>query len=177
MDKPEPEREGSGGPEEVPTPSKKPAAEGPKARIMVVDDMADIRDLLREYLTSEGYTVEALDNATDALSRLPEFRPHLILLDILMPGLSGLAALRQIRERDHEVGVIMVTGFAEDELASQSLSLGAFDFVTKPIDLTYLKWAVETFLLMRKLLPEERRQATEGTPPPPRRPSRTRREE
>lgn len=136
------------------------------ARVMVVDDVADIRELLSYFLESEGYTVQAVGNATDALILLAEFRPRVILLDILMPGLSGLSALQQIRARDPEVGVIMVTGNIDTEIAKQTLALGAFDYVTKPIDFGYLKWAIETLLLMRSPQSEE-----------PKRPSRTRRGE
>lgn len=60
---------------------------------MVVDDMQDVQEFLRDFLEEEGYAVEAFGNATDALRRLDEFRPRVILLDIVMPGLSGLAAL------------------------------------------------------------------------------------
>lgn len=121
---------------------------------MVVDDMPDVRELLRDYLELEGYVVEALGNASDALARLAEFRPRLILLDIFMPGLSGLSAIEPIRSRDPEVGIIMVTGNGDDAIAKQTLALGAFDYVSKPIDFAYLTRSIETFLLMRALLPE-----------------------
>lgn len=117
-------------------------------RIMVVDDRADIRKLLRDFLESEGYTVEALDNAVDALSRLAKFRPRVILLDILMPGVSGLSALQEIRTRHPEVAVIMVTGIGDLRTAKQSLALGAFDYVTKPIDFNYLTSSIEAGLLL-----------------------------
>jgi DNA-binding NtrC family response regulator len=92
--------------------------------------------------------VEAFGNATDALRRLDEFRPRVILLDIVMPGLSGLAALGQIRVTNPEVGIIMVTGNGDDAIARKTLAQGAFDYITKPIDLDYLKWSLETFLLI-----------------------------
>jgi DNA-binding NtrC family response regulator len=120
-----------------------------RARIMVVDDMRDVQEFLRDFLQEEGYTVEAFGNATDALRRLDEFSPGVILLDILMPGLSGLAALEQIRATNPEVGIIMVTGIGDDTTARKTLAQGAFDYVTKPIDLDYLKRSLETFLLMR----------------------------
>ncbi len=119
-----------------------------RARIMVVDDMPDVREFLRDFLEEDGYVVEAFPNATDALQRLDEFRPRVILLDILMPGLSGLAALEQIRATNPEVGIIMVTGIGDDTIARKTLAQGAFDYVTKPIDLDYLKRTLETFLLI-----------------------------
>lgn len=131
-----------------PGESTKPAPEVPGARVMVIDDIADIQNLLRDFLESEGYTVEAFGDAADALIRLAEFRPHVILLDILMPGLSGISALQRIRAKYPDVEVIMVTGVGDEQVAKQALGLGAFDYVTKPIDFTYLKWALETCLLM-----------------------------
>ena len=120
-----------------------------RARIMVVDDTRDVQEFLRDFLEEEGYAVEAFDNATDALRRLDEFHPRVILLDIIMPGLSGIAALEQIRVTNPEVGIMMVTGNGNDAVARKTLAQGAFDYVTKPIDLDYLKWSLETFLLMR----------------------------
>lgn len=138
----------------LPIPGTKPAPAVSRARVMVVDDMPDVRALLRDYLELEGYAVEALANAADALARLAEFRPRLILLDILMPGLSGLSAIELIRSRDPEVGIIMVTGNGDDAVAKQTLALGAFDYVSKPIDFAYLTRSIESFLLLRALLPE-----------------------
>lgn len=122
--------------------------ESARARIMVVDDMPDVREFLRDFLEEEGYAVEAFGNATDALQRLDEFRPRVILLDILMPGLSGLSALEQIRATNPEVGVIIVTGISDDAIARKTLAQGAFDYIAKPIDLDYLKRSLEAFLLI-----------------------------
>ena len=122
--------------------------ESARGRIMVVDDMPEVREFLRDFLEEEGYAVEAFGNATDALQRLDEFRPGMILLDILMPGLSGLSALEQIRTTNPEVGIIMVTGIGDDAIARKTLAQGAFDYIAKPIDLDYLKRSLETFLLV-----------------------------
>ena len=148
------EEKGSRQAETVPAARIEPAPEISGARVMVIDDIADIRDLLRDYLQSEGYTVQALGDAADALSRLSEFRPQVILLDILMPGLSGTSALQRFRATHPDVQVIMVAGIGDVEVAKRTLSLGAFDYVTKPIDFAYLKWALETCLLLRPLLPK-----------------------
>jgi len=124
-----------------------PAVSG--TRVMIVEDRADIRNLLRDYLELEGFAVEAWGNATDALDRLAEFRPRVVLLDILMPGLSGISALQQIRARGPEIGIIMVTGNGDEDVAKQTLTLGAFDYITKPVDFDYLKRTIEAFLLTR----------------------------
>lgn len=148
------EHQGPRSPEALPVGRAKPAPEVSPVRVMVVDDVAAVRELLRDYLESEGYTVEAVGDARDALLRLSEFRPHVMLLDILMPGLSGITALEQIRASHPEVEVIMVTGVGDEAIARRALALGAFDYVTKPIDFAYLTWALETCLLMWPLLPD-----------------------
>lgn len=153
------ERQSIQPPKIQPSGKAKLASEISKARVMVVDDMADIRGLLSDYLESEGYTVEAVGDGTTALLRLGEFRPQVILLDILMPGLSGISALQRIRAMHPNIAVIMVTGIGDEETAKRSLALGAFDFVTKPIDFAYLEWALETSLLMPSLRPETDRSA------------------
>jgi DNA-binding NtrC family response regulator len=86
-------------------------------------------------------------DATDALARLADLRPQVVLLDILMPGLSGLSALERIRTMSPHVEVIMVTGVGDEGIARQSLALGAYDYVAKPIDFEYLKRCIETCVL------------------------------
>jgi DNA-binding NarL/FixJ family response regulator len=75
-----------------------------------------------------------------------------VLLDISMPGLSGISALPQLRARDPKLGVIMVTGDGDENIARRTLALGAFDYVTKPVDFDYLRRSIETLLLMRSLI-------------------------
>ncbi|MGD0265522.1 MAG: response regulator [Candidatus Methylomirabilota bacterium] len=108
-------------------------------RVLVVDDEPDFIELLREFLTAKGYEVIAASNGEEALRKVKEDRPHLILLDVRMPKMNGLEVLKQVREIDHEVGVIMVTAVNEEETGRQALKLGAFDYITKPLDLKYLE--------------------------------------
>jgi two-component system response regulator AtoC len=109
------------------------------ARILVVDDEPSAVELLTEFLTAKNHTVISASNGEEALCKLKEERPHLIFLDVLMPKMNGLDVLKKIREIDKEVGVIMVTAVHEEEIGRQALKLGAFDFITKPIDLEYLE--------------------------------------
>jgi DNA-binding response OmpR family regulator len=108
-------------------------------RVLVVDDEPDFIELLREFLTAKGYEVIAASNGEEALCKVKEDRPHLILLDVRMPKMNGLEVLKQVREIDHEVGVIMVTAVNEEETGRQALKMGAFDYITKPLDLKYLE--------------------------------------
>jgi DNA-binding response OmpR family regulator len=122
-----------------------------RSRILVVDDVEEVRDMLRDVLEAEGYAVEAAGDAGTAIARLGSFRPQAVLLDIAMPGLSGIGALQQLRARDPELGVIMVTANEDESTARQTLVLGAFDYVQKPIDLDYLRRSLRTLLALRSL--------------------------
>jgi DNA-binding response OmpR family regulator len=121
------------------------------ARILVVDDEPDSVELLKEFLSTKGYDVITASSGEMALRKAKEERPHLILLDVRMPGMSGLDVLRQIRETDKEVGVIMVTGVNEEETGRRALEMGAFDYIVKPLNLEYLErslWYKITTMLL-----------------------------
>ena len=111
-------------------------------RILVVDDEVEVCNTLKKFLASKGYEVyTALDGKT-AVSKTKEVRPHIVLLDIIMPGMSGIDTLKEIKKVDPSVGVIMVTALVDEELAKRALKLGAYEYITKPIDLNYLKTVV-----------------------------------
>jgi DNA-binding response OmpR family regulator len=108
-------------------------------RILVVDDEPDFVELIREFVARKGYHPIVAHDGREALQKLKEERPHIVLLDIRMPGMDGLEVLKRIREADREVGVIMLTGVLDRDIGSQSLRDGAFDYLIKPIDLQYLE--------------------------------------
>ncbi|MBI4573985.1 MAG: response regulator [candidate division NC10 bacterium] len=108
-------------------------------RVLVVDDEPDAVELLTEFLRAKGYEVITASDGEEALRKVKEDRPHLILLDVRMPKLNGLEVLRRVREIDREVGVIMVTAVNEEETGREALKMGAFDYITKPLDLKYLE--------------------------------------
>jgi two-component system response regulator (stage 0 sporulation protein F) len=116
-------------------------------KILVVDDEDNVVEVLSEYFSGQGYTVTTASSGEQALSRLPEFRPSVVLLDVRMPGLDGVEVLRRIRAMDTSVSVIMVTANEDVELARETLNLGAFDYVAKPFDFTYLDQAVTMGLI------------------------------
>jgi CheY-like chemotaxis protein len=126
-----------------------------RPRVLVVDDDRDARDLLHDVLAGHGYDVAVAADARSALEALAGFRPRVVLLDIAMPGLSGVAALQHLRTRAPELGVIMVTANDDTGLARRTLALGAFDYVQKPIDFAYLRRSIDTFVLMRAELSDE----------------------
>ena len=116
-------------------------------RILVVDDEAPVREVLSEYFTSQGYTVDEAPNGDEALATIRRDRPDLVLLDIRMPGIDGVEVLRRIRKLDGTLSVIMVTANEDVTLARETLKLGAFDYVAKPFDYEYLDRTVSAGLV------------------------------
>ncbi|HXF82841.1 MAG TPA: response regulator transcription factor [bacterium] len=100
-------------------------------KVLIVDDEESIVDLLRSYLTNEGFQVEAATDGPTALARARTFRPDVVVLDIMLPGLDGVEVLRQLRA-ESPVYVIMLTAKAEEADKVVGLSVGADDYVTKP---------------------------------------------
>lgn len=100
-------------------------------RILIVDDEPQLRRIMRTTLSSAGYEVDDARNGEESLVKLREYRPDLILLDINMPGMGGLAACRAIRA-DSPVPIIMLTVRNSEADKVHALDAGADDFVTKP---------------------------------------------
>jgi DNA-binding NtrC family response regulator len=110
----------------------------PGIRILVVDDEPDLLDMLLAYFLMSRYDVETATNGFDAVSTVSRQRPDVVLLDINMPGMNGLEALREIMRLDRSIPVIMVTGNAELPMTVDAIRNGAFGYVPKPFDLRYL---------------------------------------
>src|SRR6202789_3606678 len=106
----------------------------PKGRILVIDDEADIRESLKTLLCLEGYTVEMAQNGGEGLRRAEAANYDMILLDLMMPDRSGMEVLREIRERDVETPVFMITAYGSVEVAVTALKNGANDYFSKPWD-------------------------------------------
>src|SRR6202011_2859150 len=100
-------------------------------RVLVVDDEPQIRRVLRSTLTARGYEVHDARTGEDALESIRESRFDLVLLDVNMPGMSGLAACREIRASS-EVAIIMLTVSDSEDDKVAALDAGADDYVTKP---------------------------------------------
>lgn len=101
------------------------------SRILIVDDQAQIRRFMRTTLSGAGYEVGDAKTGEDALEKVREFRPDLVLLDVNMPGMGGLAACREIRTGAN-VAIIMLTVRNSESDKVAALDAGADDFVTKP---------------------------------------------
>jgi two-component system nitrogen regulation response regulator NtrX len=124
--------------------------------ILIVDDEAGVRASLSGVLRDEGYTVDAVESGEACLDRVTRQPYDLILLDIWLPGLDGLATLERLRERRVETPVIMISGHGSVESAVRATKLGAFDFIEKPLALEKTVLAVRNGLRQRRLEAENR---------------------
>src|SRR5271155_5466106 len=105
-----------------------------RGRILVIDDEPDIRESLEALLTGENYRVELASNANEGLKRLEASSYDLVLLDLMMPDKSGMQVLQEIRARDRETPIFMITAFGSVEVAVDALKRGANDYFAKPWD-------------------------------------------
>jgi len=111
-------------------------------KILVVDDEIEVVRVLKDFLTAKGYDVYTALNGARALELVNEVKPDIVLLDIIMPGMGGIDTLKEIKKIDPSTAVIMVTAVIDEELANRAVKLGAFDYITKPINIDYLETCV-----------------------------------
>jgi DNA-binding NtrC family response regulator len=105
-----------------------------KGHVLVIDDEADIRESLDTLLTLEGYSVDLAQNAGEGLRALESRGYDLVLLDLMMPDRSGMEVLREVRERDTETPIFLITAYGSVEAAVDALKSGANDYFSKPWD-------------------------------------------
>ena len=123
--------------------------------ILIVDDEADLRNLLVEALVDQGYAAEGAEGGTQALARVREQHFPVIFTDLNMPGgLSGLELLRAVHDEDPKAMGILMTGYATTESAIQALKRGAYDFIQKPFKLAEIEAGLERALDHYRLLRE-----------------------
>ena len=110
-------------------------------RMLIVDDDRDICDCLERFFETRGFVVICVFSGEEALERLSAESVDVILLDILLPGLSGIETLRRIKAMTPSARIIMLTGVLESELRRQAYSSGAVAYVTKPFDFADTTWS------------------------------------
>ena len=107
----------------------------PKPTVLVVDDAAFMRMLLKKILVEHGfYVVGEADNGADAVERYEALKPFLVTMDITMPGMNGLEAVRQIIAKDPRAHIIMVSAMGQQAMVVDAVRAGAKDFIVKPFD-------------------------------------------
>ncbi len=108
-------------------------------KMLIVDNSFNVCYLLKSFLEEMGFNVFTSLNGKDALRKAKTVKPDIIFLDIKMPGMDGLEVLWNIRKRDKEVCIIMITGINEETTSLAAKRLGANDYVIKPVNFDQLK--------------------------------------
>jgi two-component system nitrogen regulation response regulator NtrX len=127
-----------------------------KASVLIVDDEAGVRSALSGVLRDEGYQVEAVDSGETCLERVGRTAYDVIVLDIWLPGLDGLATLERLRLRHVDAPVVMISGHGNIESAVRAIKMGAFDFVEKPLSLEKTVLVIGNAVRQRRLEAENR---------------------
>jgi signal transduction histidine kinase len=125
--------------------------------VLVVDDELGIREGCKRALTAHGYEVEVAENGPTGLRKLRESRYEILLVDAMMPGMSGLEMLAQVRQSYPELICIIITGYATVELAVQAIREGAHDFIAKPFTPALLLQVINRELERQRLKQEAQR--------------------
>jgi DNA-binding NtrC family response regulator len=121
-----------------------------KGDILIVDDEADIREGLELLLTTEGYKVTLAQNGTEGVEKMESHLYDLVLLDLMMPDISGMDVLAQVRPRDRETPIVMITAYGSVEAAVEALKLGASDYFSKPWDNEKLLIEIGRMIALRR---------------------------
>lgn len=108
-------------------------------KIMIIDDEASICELLTKLYKEAGYETAFSTDPLQAIEMIKNSRPDCVVMDIKMPKMDGIELLSQLKMIDKGLGVIMMTAYGDLETAMESMKLGAYDYVTKPFDLDFIK--------------------------------------
>ena len=127
-----------------------------KHRILVIDDEAAVRESLKMILEYDGYDCLLAPSGYEGVERVGKDSPDLVFLDVKMPGMDGLEALKRIRELDALLPVVMISGHATVSTAVEAIKLGAFDFLEKPISTERVTVSIRNALDQRRLRVENR---------------------
>ncbi len=109
------------------------------ADILIVDDDQSVASAFENFLAFEGHTCRLASNAEDAMRLIAARRPALVMMDVRMPGVDGLSALKQIRSSFPDIYVVMMTGYGTSQTSIDAIRSGAYDYLTKPLDLEEIR--------------------------------------
>ena len=129
----------------IPTPASD--ARSP-VRILIIEDNPTSRQLMSDYLEHHGWEVMSLGEGNSFAASMAQFQPHLILLDLKLPGVDGYTLLEQIRQNSEwrSIPVIVVSAFAFQADRQRAMDLGAFHYLVKPVNLAYLRQTIHETL-------------------------------
>ena len=115
-------------------------------RVLLVDDEPNFTSFVAEYLGDKGFDVLVASTGEEALAGVAHFNPHIVLLDLMMPGIGGMEALRRIKRERPEMRVVVVTALEDLDTARRALAAGAANYLIKPFTLDYLDSALALHL-------------------------------
>lgn len=118
-----------------------------KRKVLVVDDEAPIREVLRRYFSRKGFEVILANSGKEALEFFNQYKPHIVLLDILMPDTNGLEILAELKRILPSVKVIIISAVKNEQVFHKCLELGALDYIVKPFEL----WNLDARILGKLL--------------------------
>ncbi|HRT37791.1 MAG TPA: sigma 54-interacting transcriptional regulator, partial [Caldisericia bacterium] len=121
-----------------------------KVTILIVDDEENILNFLEEVL-KEDYLIIKGKNGKEAIKKVQEFYPDVVLMDYKMPGMDGMEAFLKIKEIDKDIPVILMTAYGTSQIAIQAMKEGAYDYVTKPLDLEEIRVTLKKAIELKKL--------------------------
>ncbi len=116
-------------------------------KILIVDDEIHVVRLLQDYLVSKNYEVHTATSGLEAIQKVKEVTPQIVLLDIIMPGMGGIETLQEIKKIHPKIWVAMVSAVVDEELAKRTLQLGANDYIVKPLNLDF----IGTYVMVRMI--------------------------
>ena len=111
-------------------------------KLLIVDDELDVREFSASFFRKRGFDVSAASSGREALDSVARECPDLILLDIRMDAMSGIEVLKELRQNNNPVKVVMVSGLEEDQIVKETMTLGALGFIHKPLILEELEKVV-----------------------------------
>lgn len=126
-------------------------SERKKAKILIVDDDKAPRETMRDFLSEVGFTIEVTDTGIKAMEMLKQSSFDLIISDLRMPQMNGIDLVKNVKAIRKEIPIIVITAFATIEDAVESMKAGAFDFITKPLNVDQIKITVEKALENKRL--------------------------
>ncbi len=113
------------------------------AKILITDDAQFMRMMIREAIKENGYEIVEAENGEDMLAKYESFQPDLVTLDITMPSMDGITALKELRAKHADAKVIMVSAMGQQAMVIDAIKNGAKDFVVKPFDPEKVRTAIE----------------------------------
>ena len=113
--------------------------------VLIVDDELLFCEMMSDFLKKKGYKVRTSQSGIEALKLVEDEKPDIVLLDLLMPEMTGEAVLKELKKRYPDLPVLMVTVFSSEKKALELLRQGAVDYITKPIDFYYLEKYLSTW--------------------------------